>query len=433
MIDYDFNVCVTDHRIIPMRNPVTVAENDHNSDVLKIRLPRQIGLIDVLAASHILVSWQSEQNSGLVEIDTDYMTFEGEDHIILLWSPDNSITSYNGVITFDLTIRNVGSENVITQNWSAASGILLCLATIDAESKLYEDMISKYDEVLTAMTKGPVIRDNYWWTYNWDKKMYMNTGVAASGNPGPQGPAGEKGPAGERGEIGPAGQDGKTPVKGVDYWTEDDKNEILSASTKPPVVKNGNWYVYNIETKDYVDTKTAATGPAGQDGKNGVDGQPGERGPAGEQGERGERGPAGQERTTVQSGPAGADGKTPVKGIDYWTDSDKTEILSESTKPPIIKAGNWYTYDATTKEYVDTEVSATGPAGQDGLPGERGPAGETGPAGERGERGETGPAGQAGQDGKTPVRGTDYWTIEDQTAIINELLTHFIDAENKAY
>lgn len=305
MYDYDFNVCAIDHRIVPTRNPVTVAENDHNSDVLKIRLPRQIGLLDVLAASHILISWQSEEASGVVEIDTDYVTFEGEDRLILLWSPDNSITNYNGIITFDLTIRTVGSENVITQNWSATGGIILCLATIDAESKLYEDMISQYDEVLTAMTKGPVIRDNYWWTYNWDRKIYENTGVAASGNPGPAGQAGEKGERGERGETGPAGADGKTPVRGVDYWTDSDKAEILSASTKPPVVKNGNWYTYDTITKDYADTGVSATGPAG------VDGQPGERGPAGE------------------TGPAGSDGKTPERGVDYWTENDKAEIINE--------------------------------------------------------------------------------------------------------
>lgn len=424
MINYDFDVCTTDHRIIPTRNPVAIAENDHNSDILKIRLPRTIGLLDVLAASHILISWQSEESSGIVEIDTDYICFEGEDHLILLWSPDNNITSYNGIITFDLTIRNVGSENIITRNWSATGGVLLCLATIDAESKLYEDMISKYDEVLTAMTKGPVIRDNYWWTYNWDKKMYTNTGVAASGNPGPAGPAGEKGERGERGETGPAGVDGKTPVKGVDYWTDSDKDEILSESTKPPIIKDGNWYVYNVETKDYIDTKTAATGPAGADGLPGERGPAGETGPAGERGERGEPGAA---------GPAGQDGKTPVKGVDYWTEDDKNEILSESTKPPVIKDGNWYVYDVETKEYKDTLTAATGPAGADGLPGERGPAGETGPAGERGERGETGAAGPAGQDGKTPVRGEDYWTAEDKTKIISEILTHFIDAEAKSY
>lgn len=41
MYDYDFDICTTDHRIIPMRNPVAVAENDHNSDILKIRIPRK--------------------------------------------------------------------------------------------------------------------------------------------------------------------------------------------------------------------------------------------------------------------------------------------------------------------------------------------------------------------------------------------------------
>lgn len=391
MYDYDFNVCVTDHRIIPTRNPVAIAENDHNSDILKIRLPRQIGLLDVLQSSHILISWQSEDASGVVEIDTDYIYFEGEDHLILLWSPDNNITSYNGVITFDLTIRMVGSENVITQNWSATGGIILCLVTIDAESKLYEDMISKYDEVLTAMTKGPIIRDNYWWTYNWDHKLYENTGVAASGNPGPQGEKGEKGEKGERGEPGPAGADGKTPVRGVDYWTDSDKAEILTESTKPPIVKNGNWYVYDVESKEYIDTLTAATGPAGQDGLPGERGPAGETGHAGERGERGERG---------ETGPAGKDGKTPVKGVDYWTAEDKSEIIFESTKPSVIKNGNWFIYDTTTKDYIDTNVSATGPAGTDG---------------------------------KTPVRGEDYWTAEDQNAIISELLTHFIDAENKSY
>ena len=323
MIDYDFNVCVTDHRIIPMRNPVTVAENDHNSDVLKIRLPRKIGLLDVIQASHILISWQSEESSGIVEIDTDYVIFEGEDHLILLWSPDNNITSYNGIITFDLTIRTVGNENVITQNWSATGGVILCLATIDAESKLYEDMISKYDEFLTAMAKGPIIRDNYWYTYNWDEKMYQNTGVAASGDPGPQGERGEKGEKGAHGETGPAGE----------------------------------------------------TGPQGETGPTGPQGPEGPAGPAGEKGETG---------ATGETGPQGPKG-------------DPGEI---------------------------------GPKGETGP---QGPAGETGPTGATGPAGPTGPTGPAGADGKTPVRGTDYWTDNDKTEIITELLTHFIDAEAKSY
>lgn len=65
-----------------------------------------------------------------------------------------------------------------------------------------------------------------------------------AGEPGPQGPAGEtgpqgpQGPTGARGATGPTGARGPqgltgktgpagpTPVKGVDYWTEEDKEEI---------------------------------------------------------------------------------------------------------------------------------------------------------------------------------------------------------------
>lgn len=34
---------------------------------------------------------------------------------------------------------------------------------------------------------------------------------------------------GPQGEPGPAGADGHTPVKGTDYWTESDKQEIIDS------------------------------------------------------------------------------------------------------------------------------------------------------------------------------------------------------------
>lgn len=46
-----------------------------------------------------------------------------------------------------------------------------------------------------------------------------------SGETGPQGPKGDTGPAGQDGAdgaSGPAGADGYTPVRGTDYWTDDD-------------------------------------------------------------------------------------------------------------------------------------------------------------------------------------------------------------------
>lgn len=48
-----------------------------------------------------------------------------------------------------------------------------------------------------------------------------------SGEKGEPGAKGEKGDPGPQGEPGKDGQEGITPVKGVDYYTENDKNELL--------------------------------------------------------------------------------------------------------------------------------------------------------------------------------------------------------------
>lgn len=50
----------------------------------------------------------------------------------------------------------------------------------------------------------------------------ISAGQGPKGDPGPQG---EKG---EPGENGVNGVDGHTPVKGTDYWTDDDKAAIVA-------------------------------------------------------------------------------------------------------------------------------------------------------------------------------------------------------------
>ena len=72
----------------------------------------------------------------------------------------------------------------------------------------------------------PHIGDNGNW-YLGDE----DTGVAAKGakgDTGAQGPKGDPGAKGDTGAQGPKGDDGHTPVKGTDYWTEADKQEIVN-------------------------------------------------------------------------------------------------------------------------------------------------------------------------------------------------------------
>ena len=71
--------------------------------------------------------------------------------------------------------------------------------------------------------------------------------------------------------------------------------------------------------------------------------------------------------------------------------------------PYIGDNGNWYVGQ------TDTGVAATGP---------------------QGIQGETGPTGAAGY---TPVRGKDYWTAEDQQAIVDDVLAALPAWEGGSY
>lgn len=56
--------------------------------------------------------------------------------------------------------------------------------------------------------------------------------IGPQGETGPMGPQGPKGDPGEPGPEGPAGVDGYTPIKGTDYFTEADKEELMANQPK---------------------------------------------------------------------------------------------------------------------------------------------------------------------------------------------------------
>ena len=53
--------------------------------------------------------------------------------------------------------------------------------------------------------------------------------IGPVGPVGPAGPQGERGLQGIQGQTGPVGPAGYTPIRGTDYWTDADKQEIINA------------------------------------------------------------------------------------------------------------------------------------------------------------------------------------------------------------
>jgi hypothetical protein len=183
---------------------------------------------------------------------------------------------------------------------------------------------------------------------------------------GETGPRGEKGERGERGEQGPAGVDGTGfRVFGL-YATLGELKAAHATGTAGEAYAVGTEesnvvYIWDVDKNSWVNMG-ALQGPAGPQGIPGERGEQGPVGPAGADGVIGKdgttftpsvnangdlnwsnnggltnpatvniRGPKGD---TGDTGPRGSQGDTgpagytPVRGTDYWTEADKTEIVN---------------------------------------------------------------------------------------------------------
>ena len=200
----------------------------------------------------------------------------------------------------------------------------------------------------------PQIGDNEnWFIYDRSSRSYVDTGKPSrgrrgdkgdTGDTGPQGepgPAGIQGPRGEPGPEGPKGPEGPQGPRGP----KGDPGEIGLEGPQGPIGPQGEQGPRG---------ETGAQGPQGPAGKTGPRGEPGPKGDTGPQGEPGEAatisnvtasvddtsgdpevvvtmGGTAQERSFAFafSGLKGENGKTPVKGVDYWTSEDQQSIVDQ--------------------------------------------------------------------------------------------------------
>ena len=102
----------------------------------------------------------------------------------------------------------------------------------------------------------------------------------------------------------------------------------LQAGAIPPATVNslGGIKVGQNLTITPDGTLNAPYAAKGDKGDTGPQGPKGEQGIQGPKGERGEQGPQGIQGIQGEAGATGANGKTPVRGVDYWTEADKQEI-----------------------------------------------------------------------------------------------------------
>lgn len=123
------------------------------------------------------------------------------------------------------------------------------------------------------------------------------------------------------GKDGNNGIDGYTPVKGVDYFDGQNGKDGDNGNDGVSATHSWNGTVLTI-------TSAAGTSSTDLKGEKGERGEKGEQGIQGLQGEKGDKGDKGDIGATGKDGENGKDGYTPIKGTDYYTESDKQEIVN---------------------------------------------------------------------------------------------------------
>lgn len=161
-------------------------------------------------------------------------------------------------------------------------------------------------------------------------------------------------------------------------------------------------------------------GPVGPQGIPGQNGQPGQDGQPGKDGADGKPGKDGISPTaTVESNSDGA-----VITITDANGTTTSQLYNGSNGLPGADGLDGQDGFSPTVEVTDTEtgvlLTITDIEGTKTATVNDGVAGPQGPAGKDGVN---------GQDGHTPIRGTDYWTADDKTEIVNSVLAALPAAE----
>lgn len=269
----------TASRKITLTEPQRIAgvESDENAKGLKFKFPKTVDNID-LTQMQLRINFTNSRGEKDQYIVTDLKPVEGEEgYITFTWPFSRLVTHYRGYTKFVICAVKTDESGTITAEWNTALAqmrvleglevdepkispeekdviaqlISICQNSADEAASSAQQAQEEAEKVLDIIpvggTKGQVLtkQSDVDKDYNWqDPTGGGGTGQNGAtftpsvspesviswtndkGLPNPD-PVNIKGDKGDKGEKGEPGADGKTPEKGVDYWTEEDKLELV--------------------------------------------------------------------------------------------------------------------------------------------------------------------------------------------------------------
>lgn len=316
--------------IIPESITNLGVESDDDVLSLPFRIPRHYDGVD-LSTFKVNVNYLNAKGGGDVyEVDNPTIT---EDSIEFEWLVGRYATSFHGIVNFNVCLKEIDAGEVDREfNTTPASlPVLEGLETGEKVIQQYADVLERWRNELfgTGDTVEQEIRnvgaeqiaavEATTKAYVEENKEELRGPQGPQGNTGPQGPQGIQGPKGDTGATGPQGPKGDKGATGP----QGPQGDTGAQGPQGPKGDTGSGF----KIIDYYDSLTAlenaVKNPNAGDAYGVGTAEPydvyiyGEtsgwvnNGPL--QGAKGDQGPAGY---------------TPIKGTDYFTETDKKELVN---------------------------------------------------------------------------------------------------------
>lgn len=218
-----------------------LVQYDHNSERVTFEIPRMIDGHDMSTCNIVQVHYinidasnKSRQQKDVYDVDDLQISPDGEDVVICSWLISGNATKYVGPLYF--CVRFVCSTDGNTDYaWNTAvhSGVYVSEGIYNGESlsKEYADILTQFEDRIAVLEQGGgsggagAGEDGGY--YSPAVSQTSENTMRVEFTPSKDGME----------EVSaqditlPAGQDGSpgyTPIKGTDYWTDEDKAEIVT-------------------------------------------------------------------------------------------------------------------------------------------------------------------------------------------------------------
>lgn len=195
----------------------TLIQYDHKSEILTFEIPRYVDDHDMSLCNRVEIHYVNsnsstrQQNLGVYEVEDFHVSEDDENVVIWSWPIPNHATQFVGPLAFAFRFACL-TEDVVDYAWSTApfNGIAVSAGIYNSEHFVeeYIDILQQWENKI-----GTSIEDVKQTTSSSDPNgVNIITLVLSNGK-----------------KQSFVVRNGITPIRGVDYWTEEDKAEIIAA------------------------------------------------------------------------------------------------------------------------------------------------------------------------------------------------------------